>query len=148
MGGEDFEGAAPGDARIGDGVEAAGVFVEGEFVEDAVAALAGLGVGAAGHAVDAAAAGELEDEGGGAFFVEGGFAEEGGAGVEEGGEALAVVEEEAGLQLVAAGDPGVAAGGGEGALAFDKLVGAAQVQPIWRDFSAILRRDSSCTQRA
>ena len=45
MGGDDVHAARPKDAGVADGEEAAVGGVEGEFVEDAVAAFAGLGVG-------------------------------------------------------------------------------------------------------
>ena len=115
MGGEDFEAAAPSDAGIGDGVELAGVFVEGEFVEDAVAAFAGLGIGIAGHGMDAAAIGEAKHVGGGAVGGDDDVVfKDGRSGGEQVGEVLAVFEEEAGLGVVAAGDPGVGRGAVEG----------------------------------
>jgi len=123
VGGEDFELAAPSDAGVGDGVEVAGVGVEGKFVEDAGAAFAGLGVGVGGEGVEGGAVDEGEGEGGGAKI----FGKDGGAGgasglVEDAGEFAAVFEEEAGLDFVAGGDPGVEAGGGFG-LAADEGVG-------------------------
>ena len=49
MGAKDFECTASGGARVGDLVEFARVRVECEFVEDAGAAFAGLGVGVVGQ---------------------------------------------------------------------------------------------------
>ena len=123
VGGEDFELAAPGDAGIGDGVEVARVGVEGEFVEDAGAALAGLGVGVGGEGVDVRAVGKGEGVGGGAEIrgEDGGAAGAGGL-VEDAGELAAVFEEEAGLDFIARGDPGVEAGAGFG-LAADEGIG-------------------------
>lgn len=113
MGGDDGEGSSPGEAWGGDGVEAFGVGVEGEFVEDAGAALAGLGVGVGGEAMDAATVGEGEgEEAGGLCGVEGVVAIGVSGLVEDGGKGADVLEEEAGLQLVAGGDPGIETGGG------------------------------------
>ena len=44
MGGDHFHLAAPGEPRIGDGVHLARVLMEGEFIQHAVSALAGLRV--------------------------------------------------------------------------------------------------------
>lgn len=82
--------------------------MEGEFVEEAGAAFAGLGVGVGGEGVDGGVVGEGEDEGGGAgIFGEEGGAEGRGGGVEDVGEGFAVFEEELGLFFVLGGDPGV-----------------------------------------
>src|SRR6185436_12910251 len=70
MGGEDFERAAPGNAGVSDGVELLGIGMEGEFVEDAVAAFAGVRVGSAGHGVDVQFVGQSEDVGGMALVID------------------------------------------------------------------------------
>ena len=111
MSGEDFERTAPGDAGIGDGVEFMGIGMEGEFVEDAIAAFAGLGVGIGGKGMDAATSDELKSvDGVTAVF---GLAAFDGLGddLEVFEEMFAIFEEELGLDLVAAGDPGVLTGG-------------------------------------
>src|SRR5581483_12108843 len=79
-----------------------------ELIQNPAPALPCLRVGARGQAVDAASIGEAQDVIGGAF----GGQERDGKGVEgEGevaGEGLAIVDEEARLHFVAAGNPGVA----------------------------------------
>lgn len=45
MGGDDFELTAPGNAGVCNGVKSMGIGVKSEFVEDARASFAGLGIG-------------------------------------------------------------------------------------------------------
>ena len=120
--GEDLEFAAPRDARIGDGVELARVGMQGELVEDAVAALARLGVGVRGHRVDAQPVAHLQHVGRRALAVDHALAEVLRARVENAGEGLAVLEEEPRLDLVAARNPRIELGGLE-RLAADQPVG-------------------------
>src|SRR4051794_26706769 len=63
MGGEDFERATPGDARVGNRVELLGIGVEGELIEDTVTAFAGVGVGTAGHGVNVPLVGKSQNVG-------------------------------------------------------------------------------------
>src|SRR4051812_30572868 len=65
MGGDDFKLAAPGGDRFGHAVEESLVWVEGEFIEDDMAAFAGEGVGIGGERVDAPAIVVFEDVGAG-----------------------------------------------------------------------------------
>lgn len=124
VGGDDFELAAPGDAGVGDGVEELGVGVEGEFVEDAGAAFAGLGVWVGGEGVDVGVVVEMEGEGGGAGVVGEDIGVDGGGGDIEGfGEGFAVFDEEASLGFVAGGDPGVEAVDVEGLAADEGVCG-------------------------
>lgn len=140
VGGDDFELAAPGDAWEGDGEEAFGVGVEGEFVEEAVAAFAGLGIGVGGEGVDEGVVVEFEGEGGGAGVVGEDVGAEGGGGDVEGvGEGFAVVEEEAGLGFVAGGDPGVEAVRGGGLFADEGVGGGpghTDLARFFHDFDA------------
>jgi len=125
MGGKNLQPPAPSNAGISDVVEMAWIFVQGEFIEDAISAFASLGVGAAGHAVNAAAAGELEDEGGGALFLHIEFAVfRGGAFAKIIGKAFAVFEEKLGLKFVSAGNPGIIPGRFDVALEPNDSVGS------------------------
>src|SRR3954462_11850020 len=83
--------------------------MEGEFVEDAVAALAGVGVAAAGHGVDVQFVGESEDVGGMALVIDEVRAQIEGAQVERVSEVFAVVDEELGLEFIARGNPAIVA---------------------------------------
>ncbi len=69
LGGDDGELAAPVDARAGDGVKLALVFVNGEFVELDVTGFADEGVWVRGEAIDGSAAGESEDVSGEVFVA-------------------------------------------------------------------------------
>ena len=109
MGGEDFERAAPGDAGVGDGVELLWVGMEGEFVEDAVTAFAGVTVGSAGHGMDVQFVGESEDVGGMALVIDEVRAQIEGAQVERVSEVFAVVDEEFSLEFIARGNPAIVA---------------------------------------
>lgn len=102
---EYLELAFPVGARKGNGEEFFLLFVEGEFVDDAIAAFAGLGVGIGGEGVDARAVGEVE-------AVLGGGLDEAMVAAEPGEEVdvvACVFEKEFGIGLVATGGPGVEA---------------------------------------
>ncbi len=102
-GGKDFDVAAPVGAGHGDGEEFFLLFVEGEFVEDAVAAFAGLSVGIGGEGVDAVAVGEVDAVLGDGFDEAIAEAAE----LEEVGAPNDVFDEKASLGLVGAAHPGV-----------------------------------------
>src|SRR5690606_25334624 len=125
MGGDHLQAAAPGDAGVGDGPELARVRMQGELVENTPAALAGLRIGVARHAVDAPAVGELQHVGGDARFgVDDDLAQIVGRELHRLCERLAVLEEQSRLELVAATHPLVVThAGGRGAL--DRGVGRA-----------------------
>ncbi|MCY1403738.1 hypothetical protein D9M71_189280 [compost metagenome] len=106
MGGDEFHRAAPGNTRVGDGPELARVRVQGELIEDTAAALAGLGVGVARHAVDAVAVGELQHVGRDLVLrIDDDLAQVLGRLVHDACPHLAVFQEEPSLQVIAAAHP-------------------------------------------
>ena len=104
---EDLRRSAPCDAGVGDGVEFARVGMQGELVQDAVAALAGLGVGIAGHAVQPQAVGHGQHVGAVAVVVDGALAEIIGTGLQDAGKRFAILQKEPGLDVIARADPGI-----------------------------------------
>ena len=105
VGADHCHAAAPGDAGISDGVQFAGIFVQGEFVQKTVAPLARLGIRATGHGVEAAPVGEPDDVSFG--LVHNFHAQILHGGVDDPGERFAVIQEQPGLNLIPAGNPGV-----------------------------------------
>ena len=104
VGAEHLQAAAPGDAGIGNGPQLARVFVQGEFVQHAAAALAGLRVRVGRHAVDVAAVGKAQVEAG-LLAIQHLLAEIARTDGQHIRPQLAVVDEQPGLHLVAAADP-------------------------------------------
>src|SRR5689334_1555341 len=84
--------------------------MQSELIEDAVPALAGMGIGAAGHGMNVQFVGQSEDVGGVALIVDQVRAEITSAEVQALGEAFAVANEEFGLEFVAGGNPGIVTG--------------------------------------
>ena len=98
--------AAPRNAGVGDRPKLARIGVQCKFVQNAPAPLASLGVRVAAHAVDAAAAGELQHVGGDLVLgVDHDFAQILGGQVHDPGPHLAVFDKQPRLQIVAAADP-------------------------------------------
>jgi hypothetical protein len=114
MGGDNVHAPAPDGAGEADGKELAIGGVEGEFVEDAVAAFAGLGVGVGTEGVNGATVVEGENVGGDFLSgVQEAFTHLAAGEVEEARPLGAIGAEEPGLESVAAADPGVGAVGFE-----------------------------------
>jgi hypothetical protein len=104
--GDDLHAAAPGDTGVGNGPHLALLTVQGELVQDAAAALAGLCIWVAAHAVDAPAAGELQHVGAVLFVgIDHDLAQVLGGHAHDAGPQLAVFDEQARLDVVAAADP-------------------------------------------
>ena len=105
VGADHSHAAAPGDTGVSDGVQFAGIFVQGELVQKTVAPLARLCVRIAGHGIDAAPVGESDDVSLG--LVHDFHAQILHGGIDDSGEGFAVVQKQPGLNLIPAGDPGV-----------------------------------------
>ena len=111
MGGDDFELTAPGGDGLGDAVEEGLVLVEGKFIKDDVAALAGEGVGIGGEGMDGATVGEAEDAGGiPVVGQEQRLAGQAASLVEAPGPEFAVLNKETGLEVIAGTDPDIVPG--------------------------------------
>ena len=111
VGRHDGERASPLGYGLGDFVQGALIWMEGELVEFDVPAFAREGVRVGGQTMDAAAVCELQNVGGIVLFVvEEDAPKPGGGDVEQPGPLFAVFEVEGGLELVAGADPNIELG--------------------------------------
>ena len=102
-----FELTAPGDARICDRVEFARILVQGEFVQQTVAALARLGIRTGTHGVDFYPGTEAQHVTGGCVVFQQTAGKVFCHDIQHPREGFAVLQEQPCLDLIAGGDPGV-----------------------------------------